>query len=101
MVPGKAIAAAVSKAQLTWYSDAFAGGFCAGTIQGKSLEECVKMGQWLAKLSIQEVGPSYVNKCPILLAFSIRLVIHGKSEMSLCERLIKPLAPGFLPSHYH
>lgn len=39
--------------------DAFAGGFCAGILEGKSLEESVKMGQWLAKLSIKELGPSY------------------------------------------
>ncbi|KAI1213120.1 Ribokinase-like protein [Annulohypoxylon truncatum] len=39
--------------------DAFAGGFVAGLVQGKSLEESVDMGQWLARLSIQELGPSY------------------------------------------
>lgn len=38
--------------------DAFAGGFCAGVVQGKSVEECVKMGHWLAKLSLQELGPA-------------------------------------------
>jgi adenosine kinase len=38
--------------------DAFAGGLCAGIAQGKSLEESIKMGHWLAKLSIQELGPS-------------------------------------------
>lgn len=39
--------------------DAFAGGFVAGIVQGKSLESSIDMGQWLAKLSIQELGPSY------------------------------------------
>lgn len=39
--------------------DAFAGGFVAGVVQGKDLETSVDMGQWLAKLSIQELGPSY------------------------------------------
>jgi len=39
--------------------DAFAGGFVAGIVQGKSLEQAIDMGQWLAKLSIQELGPSY------------------------------------------
>ena len=39
--------------------DAFAGGFVAGLAQGKPLETCVDMGQWLAALSIQEIGPSY------------------------------------------
>lgn len=39
--------------------DAFAGGFVAGLVQGKTLDESVDMGQWLARLSIQELGPSY------------------------------------------
>ncbi|ROT38502.1 adenosine kinase [Sodiomyces alkalinus F11] len=39
--------------------DAFAGGFLAGLVEGKPLHECIDMGQWLAKLSIQELGPSY------------------------------------------
>ncbi|CCC71347.1 hypothetical protein NCAS_0H00370 [Naumovozyma castellii] len=39
--------------------DAFAGGFMAGLAQDKSLETCIDMGQWLASLSIQEIGPSY------------------------------------------
>ncbi|EGO58124.1 adenosine kinase [Neurospora tetrasperma FGSC 2508] len=39
--------------------DAFAGGFAAGVVEGKSIEESIHMGQWLAKLSIQELGPSY------------------------------------------
>ncbi|KAL8781043.1 MAG: hypothetical protein Q9213_006188 [Squamulea squamosa] len=39
--------------------DAFAGGFVAGIVEGKSLEESVDMGQWLAKLSIKELGPQF------------------------------------------
>ncbi|RAL05569.1 adenosine kinase [Aspergillus ibericus CBS 121593] len=39
--------------------DAFCGGFCGGIVQGKSLEESIDMGQWLASLSIQELGASY------------------------------------------
>ncbi|EQL31979.1 adenosine kinase [Blastomyces dermatitidis ATCC 26199] len=39
--------------------DAFAGGFCAGVVEGKSIEESVDMGHWLAGLSIRELGPSY------------------------------------------
>ncbi|KAL6707534.1 adenosine kinase [Coniothyrium glycines] len=39
--------------------DAFAGGFVAGVVQGKSLEKSIDMGQWLAKLSLQELGPSF------------------------------------------
>ncbi|KAL8693154.1 MAG: hypothetical protein Q9218_001974 [Villophora microphyllina] len=39
--------------------DAFAGGFVAGIVEGKSLEESIDMGKWLAKLSIQELGPQF------------------------------------------
>jgi len=39
-------------------SDAFAGGFVAGIVEGKSLEQAIDMGQWLASLSIRELGPS-------------------------------------------
>lgn len=39
--------------------DAFAGGFCAGIVDGKPLDAAIDMGQWLARLSIQELGPSY------------------------------------------
>ncbi|OAL56249.1 Ribokinase-like protein [Pyrenochaeta sp. DS3sAY3a] len=39
--------------------DAFAGGFTAGIVKGESLETAIDMGQWLAKLSIQQLGPSY------------------------------------------
>jgi adenosine kinase len=38
--------------------DAFAGGFCAGIVEGRSLEQAIDMGQWLASLSIKELGPS-------------------------------------------
>ena len=41
--------------------DAFAGGFCAGVVQGESLEKCIEMGHWLARLSLKELGPSYVH----------------------------------------
>lgn len=39
--------------------DAFAGGLLAGLVNGDSLEQSIDKGQWLAKLSIQEVGPSF------------------------------------------
>lgn len=42
----------------TGAGDAFAGGFVAGIVEGKDLDTCVDMGQWLAKLSIKELGPS-------------------------------------------
>ena len=40
--------------------DAFAGGFVAGIVEGKSLDEAIDMGHWLASLSIRELGPQYV-----------------------------------------
>jgi adenosine kinase len=42
----------------TGAGDAFLGGFIAGVVQGAGLERCVDMGQWLASLSIRELGPS-------------------------------------------
>ncbi|KAL9046780.1 MAG: hypothetical protein Q9214_000477 [Letrouitia sp. 1 TL-2023] len=42
--------------------DAFAGGFVAGIVEGRTLEESVDMGQWLARLSIMELGPQW-GKC--------------------------------------
>jgi len=38
--------------------DAFAGGLCAGIVEGRPLADCIDMGQWLARLSIRELGPS-------------------------------------------
>lgn len=43
----------------TGAGDAFAAGFLAGVVEGDDIETCVKKGQWLAKLSIQELGPSF------------------------------------------
>ncbi|KAI9807327.1 MAG: adenosine kinase [Piccolia ochrophora] len=41
--------------------DAFAGGFLAGIVAGETLDKAVDKGHWLAKLSIMELGPSYVH----------------------------------------
>jgi len=41
--------------------DAFAGGLVAGIVEGKSLDESIDMGHWLASLSIRELGPQYVK----------------------------------------
>ncbi|KAG5965984.1 hypothetical protein E4U57_003339 [Claviceps arundinis] len=52
---------AISKEQINdtnGAGDAFAGGLLAGIMQGKDLATSVDMGQWLARLSIQELGPS-------------------------------------------
>ncbi|KAJ5177010.1 Adenosine kinase [Penicillium canariense] len=43
----------------TGTGDAFAGGLLAGIVQQKSLETSVDMGNWLAHLGIQQVGPNY------------------------------------------
>lgn len=42
----------------TGAGDAFAAGFTAGLVAGVPLAQAVDQGQWLAKLSIQELGPS-------------------------------------------
>lgn len=39
--------------------DAFAGGFLGALVQGKPLAECIDVGQWLASISLQELGPSF------------------------------------------
>ncbi|VVT49502.1 uncharacterized protein SAPINGB_P002301 [Magnusiomyces paraingens] len=39
--------------------DAFAGGFLGALVEGKSIEEAVDVGQWLASVSLKEVGPSF------------------------------------------
>jgi len=51
-------------ADTTGAGDAFAGGFLAGLAKGESIEKCVDMGSWLAKLSIKELGPAYVSTAP-------------------------------------
>lgn len=60
---------AISKEQINdtnGAGDAFAGGFVAGVVEGRSLDESIDLGQWLALLSIQELGPSYVHPSPHL-----------------------------------
>jgi len=39
--------------------DAFVGGFLSQYVQGKSIDECVAVGHWLANLNIKLVGPTY------------------------------------------
>lgn len=39
--------------------DAFGGGFLAGLSQGFDFLKAADMGQWLASLSLKEIGPSY------------------------------------------
>lgn len=42
----------------TGAGDAFAAGLTAGIVEGKSLDEAIDMGQWLARLSLTQLGPS-------------------------------------------
>ena len=60
------------------FSDAFAGGFVAGVVEGKSLDESIDMGHWLASLSIRELGPQYVHS--LLTEPSQRSVNHHKES---------------------
>lgn len=60
------------------YSDAFAGGFVAGVVEGKPLDESIDMGHWLASLSIRELGPQYVHY--LLKAPSPNSVNHHKES---------------------
>lgn len=39
--------------------DAFASGFVAGLVQGKSFSQSIDQGHWAAALSIQEIGPAF------------------------------------------
>lgn len=39
--------------------DAFAGGFLGAIVEGKSIDQAVDVGQWLAAVSLQELGPSF------------------------------------------
>lgn len=44
----------------TGAGDAFAAGLAAGIIEGKPLDQSIKQGQWLARLSLTQLGASYV-----------------------------------------
>jgi len=43
----------------TGAGDSFAAGFVAGVLRGDSIEKSVDLGQWLAALSLKELGPSF------------------------------------------
>lgn len=61
--------------------DAFAGGFLAGVVQGAGTARCVDMGQWLASLSLRELGPSYVLFfffSPFLVGFLLFSCVFGR-----------------------
>ena len=70
--------------------DAFAGGFLAGLVESKDLKTCVDMGQWLAALSLRELGPSYVNFLPAFEASDARLQMER-----ITINLLRISAPSF------
>ncbi|CAB4396642.1 Ribokinase-like protein [Rhizophagus irregularis] len=39
--------------------DAFVGGFLSQYVQGKSIDECINAGHWLANINIKLVGPAF------------------------------------------
>src|SRR6266498_3176501 len=39
--------------------DAFVGGFLSQYVQGKSIDECIHAGHWLANINIKLVGPTF------------------------------------------
>lgn len=43
--------------------DSFVGGFLAQLLQGRSIDECVRCGQWAAKLVIQCTGCTFPEEC--------------------------------------
>ncbi len=49
----------------------------AGIVEGKKLEECVDMGQWLASLSIKELGPQYVEVALYLLIETCLVILNS------------------------
>lgn len=84
--------------------DAFAGGFVAGIVEGKPLDECVDMGHWLASLSIKELGPQYIS-LPLLLKIPSTQINenkeHNKTHFSSATRIAQKkllLIPPF-PTH--
>lgn len=38
----------------------------AGVVEGRSLDDSINLGQWLARLSIQELGPQYVYSLSLI-----------------------------------
>ena len=79
---------------LTWFRDAFAGGFLSGIVEGKSLEECVDRGQWLAALGLRELGPSYVifsHHASHATGPTYVLSKNGYSRFDICNSTFRPV----------
>lgn len=73
----------------TGAGDAFAAGFVAGVVEGKSIDESVDQGQWLAALSIRELGPQYVDFLNFPLSTSLISYFHKKLPVKVT------LSPSF------
>ena len=63
--------------------DAFTGGFLAGIVEGKSIDESVDMGHWLAGLSIRELGPRFVFPPPSYHPLFLKRENVGFREMMM------------------
>ena len=69
--------------------DAFAGGFLSGVVLGESLEKCIDRGQWLAALSIRELGPSYISLPLKIPDFTLLITSSGTPSLSKHTTLSK------------
>ena len=50
-------------------------------MQGKDIDTAIDMGQWLASLSVRELGPSYVVfSSPLLIHLTLFLKLEIKSK---------------------
>lgn len=77
----------------------------AGIVEGRSLDESINQGQWLARLSIQLLGPQYVFSLSYVLMHKILPHRNDPSTMkhkpayttlstiNLTSPLRKPLPP--------
>jgi sugar/nucleoside kinase (ribokinase family) len=88
----------------TGAGDAFAAGFSAGVVEGKSLDESIDQGQWLARLSIKELGPSYVNlfhltpsSHPVTRIYSGERTVHISMCYSAHVHTIRPVPLETVP----
>lgn len=73
--------------------DAFAGGFAAGVVEGDSLATSIKKGHWLARLGLQELGPSYVHLQICSITFACRPPLchcrcsSGTRQLTFCSQV--------------
>ena len=59
----------------------------SGVVEGKSLEESVDRGQWLAALGLKELGPSYVFPfVPHFTYFCLNIAARHLPDSSIKRR---------------